>query len=324
MSQLCQRLLISGCGGDIGMSLGRIAKAEGLASVVIGCDMTEDHPARKVFDEAHLVPAASSGKFLEELRQLIRATRAELFVPTSEAELATLMTHGTLDEVEGARIVTPGRRVLTTGLDKLATIDALREAGLPFPWTRIVGREPPDELPCIVKPRSGQGGKGVLRVEKWSYPHISEVRRGDLWQEFLGHKDSEHTCGVYRTRDAEVRSIIFKRQLSGGRTGSGEVVECTEIDKQLIRLAETLDLRGSMNVQLRTTQRGPVVFEINPRFSSTVGFRHRLGFTDFLWALQEATGSPLSSYRPPKAGTRIYRGSIEYIVPPTVDAKPIA
>ena len=55
-------------------------------------------------------------------------------------------------------------------------------------------------------------------------------------------------------------------------------------------IAEGLDLRGSMNIQLRLTDKGPRVFEINPRFSSTVLMRHRIGFSDVLWALEEAEG----------------------------------
>ena len=49
-----------------------------------------------------------------------------------------------------------------------------------------------------------------------------------------------------------------------------------------------------MNVQLRLTDRGPRVFEINPRFSSTVLMRHRMGFTDVLWAIEEAEGKTVS------------------------------
>ena len=49
-----------------------------------------------------------------------------------------------------------------------------------------------------------------------------------------------------------------------------------------------LDLRGRMNVQLRLTDNGLRVFEISPRFSSAVLMRHRLGYTDLLWAIEEA------------------------------------
>jgi len=48
-----------------------------------------------------------------------------------------------------------------------------------------------------------------------------------------------------------------------------------------------------MNVQLRLTEQGPRVFEINPRFSSTVLMRHRIGFSDVLWSIQEAEGDQI-------------------------------
>lgn len=47
-----------------------------------------------------------------------------------------------------------------------------------------------------------------------------------------------------------------------------------------------------MNVQLRLTDSGPRVFEINPRFSSTALMRQKMGFTDVLWAVDEAEGKP--------------------------------
>jgi carbamoyl-phosphate synthase large subunit len=65
--------------------------------------------------------------------------------------------------------------------------------------------------------------------------------------------------------------------------------KATSLMCQLI--AQGLDLRGSMNIQLRLTDMGPRVFEINPRFSSTVLMRHRIGFSDVLWALDEAEGA---------------------------------
>ena len=49
-----------------------------------------------------------------------------------------------------------------------------------------------------------------------------------------------------------------------------------------------LNLNGSINIQLRLTKNGPRVFEINPRFSSTALMRHRIGFSDVLWAIDEA------------------------------------
>lgn len=60
-----------------------------------------------------------------------------------------------------------------------------------------------------------------------------------------------------------------------------------------------------MNVQLRLTDHGPRVFEINPRFSSTVLMRHRLGFSDVLWAIDEAQGKTLTYPLIPDKGTMV-------------------
>jgi len=113
----------------------------------------------------------------------------------------------------------------------------------------------------------------------------------------------------------EIRSIAFRRKLVGGLTGSGEVVSNPGIDFVLHTIAERLCLSGSINVQLRKTQRGPVVFEINPRFSSTVMFRHLLGFHDVIWSLMEAAGKQPSAYTAPASGTRFYRIGNEVIFP---------
>jgi carbamoyl-phosphate synthase large subunit len=82
----------------------------------------------------------------------------------------------------------------------------------------------------------------------------------------------------------------------------------------LNRLAEILDLQGSINPQLRLTERGPVIFEIYPRFSGTVMFRHLLGFKDFIRSVNEIAGKTIEDYIPPQVGTRFYRASQEVIL----------
>jgi carbamoyl-phosphate synthase large subunit len=71
-------------------------------------------------------------------------------------------------------------------------------------------------------------------------------------------------------------------------------------------LAEALDLRGSINVQLRITTNGPRIFEINPRFSSTVLMRHQMGFCDLVWSIQDFAGHDVHLFSP-TAGTTAVR-----------------
>jgi carbamoyl-phosphate synthase large subunit len=132
-----------------------------------------------------------------------------------------------------------------------------------------------------------------------------------VWQQLILPEDQEYTCGLYRTRDGEVRTIVFRRWLQDGLTYAAEVAEVPAIEDLLVRIAEVVDLRGSINVQLRLDADGPKVFEINPRFSSTVGFRHRFGYRDFVWSLLERRGLTVESYCPAPVGATLYRMTVE-------------
>ena len=79
------------------------------------------------------------------------------------------------------------------------------------------------------------------------------------------------------------------------------------IEKLLNEIAARLNLCGSINVQLRLRAGVPYVFEINPRFSSTVRFRHQLGFTDVLWALRDRVRVEIGDYIVPPEGLRFYK-----------------
>jgi carbamoyl-phosphate synthase large subunit len=184
--------------------------------------------------------------------------------------------------------------VISAGLDKLATAEALRRFGLPAPWTIAVTDGEPRSCPCILKNRFGSGSRMVFTVRDLAEAlYLAERYPQAIYQELLEPADREITCAVYRARDGRTTSLLMLRRLTGGFTGWARVIEDAETSRMCVILAEKMNLRGSMNVQLRLTDQGPRVFEINPRFSSTVLMRHRLGFTDVVWALEELQGNSI-------------------------------
>jgi carbamoyl-phosphate synthase large subunit len=308
-------MLITGCGGDIALALARIARQCGAVRRLIGCDIHDDHPGGAFYDTLAHAPRADDPTYLEGLKTIVAANRVDVIVPMSEAEMTTLLSADALAELGGVPVIMANRVAVATGLDKLATIDMLARNGVPAPWTTIVGSAPPASVPCILKLRRGQGSKGLRRVEMADdVERLCRERPGALWQELLLPDDQEYTCGLYRSRNGEIRTLIFRRKLQGGHTVSGEVVASAAIGALLERIAVVLDLSGSVNVQLRLTAEGPRVFEINPRFSGTVGFRHKMGFRDFVWSLLERKGLAIEAYCPPRPGTRFYRGANEIII----------
>lgn len=307
-------ILVTGCGGDIGSGIGRILSSSGTASRLIGCDVHTDHPGTLIFDTCETVERAGHPDYFDSMERIVREHGVELIIPTAEPELRFLARSGIFQSLADIPLIMASSMAVTIGYDKLLTADFLRNANLPFPWTCPVESGYPPQLPCIIKDRLGAGSKHVAVVEEEMVSLYLDKRPGYIWQEYLTPDDEEYTCGLYRTLAGEVRTLSFKRKLQGGFTGSGVVVENNEINQLLHRLAEALDLHGSINVQLRLCERGAVIFEINPRFSSTVVFRHHLGFKDLIWSVEEKAGRTPEKYCAPTPGTRIYRGSHEYII----------
>ena len=50
MSSIVQSLFLTGCGGDIAISIARLVREDGLASRLIGADVQKDHAGHAFFD----------------------------------------------------------------------------------------------------------------------------------------------------------------------------------------------------------------------------------------------------------------------------------
>ena len=141
--------------------------------------------------------------------------------------------------------------------------------------------------PLIVKPRRGSAARGLFRIDDEAAlaPHM---RAGNVMQECLLPDDQEYTVGLYRTRDRRtVATTVIRRELNFGLTYKGVLMTHPVIEAYAIKVAAALGAVGSVNVQLRLTARGPVAFEVNPRFSSTTPIRAYFGVNEPELAIRE-------------------------------------
>lgn len=309
-------VLISGIAGDIGFGAGRILRDWGWTGRLLGLDIQAEHPGEFVFDHCDVAPRAADATYLSWLTLYIERHNIGLFIPTSEAEIAVLSEHGSR-KIAGASILIANRQAITRSLDKRACMSFLAERGFRVPENGIVGVTEPSTYPLIVKPRFGQGSKQIQRIDD-AQTFVERAVHGQVWQEYLATEDQEYTCPVYHSNSRGMYAIVLRRTLSGGFTGRGEVVSEPLIEHYVSEIARTLELEGAINVQLRLTADGPCLFEINPRLSSTLVFRDKMGFCDLRWWIQDTVGRehtpPLPPYRPPSPGTRFFRGAQEYII----------
>lgn len=306
-------ILVTGCGGDIGLGICKILKSAKISKKIIGCDMHNNHPGKLFFDDIELIGRADDKNYLSQLKRIIKKYSIDVIIPTSEAELRFLHNNK-INVIDNTSIISANSEAMSVGFDKLLTIEFLKKHGLPFPWTKRVTDGLPDEYPCIIKKRNSSGSKDIAVINKDNINLFKNNESDYIFQELLLPDDEEYTCGLYGTQGNEIRIIVFKRQLAGGNTSKGEVVYNEKINSLLLELANRLNLKGSINVQLRFSHNQPVIFEINPRFSSTVVFRHLLGFQDLLWSLLEKVDLKLDDYDMPNPGIKFFRLSDEVII----------
>ncbi len=284
-------LLITAIGGDIAQAAATIVRKAYPDWTLVGTDVATRHGGSLFVDR--LLPAlpASDAGYVEWLEGLAERCAADYCLPLSEAELGVLAIRSG-DRVGPARLLWAGARAVKVGCDKLGTAGFLKEIGIPAPWT--VAAEDEDrvpEYPCFFKLRRSAGSKAVfvcrspedVRFLRQRYPAA-------VLQEYLPDDEREVTCAVFRSGRGEIAVLPMLRRLVGGFTGWAEIIDDREIEAQCRQIAESLDLVGSINVQLRLTKAGPRIFEINPRLSSTLLMRHLAGFSDLIWMIEEAEG----------------------------------
>ena len=303
--------MVSGIASDIGFGVGRILKHHKMCDELFGIDIKEDHPGMIVFDRTAVAPLASDANYLQWLIDYIDENKIDLFIPTTEAEICRLVESGS-HNIGGTKVLLNHPFTISKSLDKFECLNHLEACGIPVPIHGLVGNKKPLQYPVIVKPRFGQGSKGIVLVS--DEDKFNHQKTGQVWQEYLSPDDEEYTCAAYATPSTEARILIMKRKLVGGLTGSGIISDNIEIRNYVSEIIKNMMLNGSINIQLRLTNSGPLLFEINPRLSSTVVFRDKLGFADLRWWVATEMGLPVDPYNPPKVGARFYRGSYEYIL----------
>lgn len=303
------KVLLTGCAGDIGRSISKILKENSV--YIIGIDIDPSYPHSLYVDEIKTAPRVTETSYLEFIAKLVSMNSIDCIIPTTEKEMEFFLEKD-IDTICGVPIVMANHEILKIGLDKKETFITLASKGIAIPQTYYsVDGLSTEKLPLICKGRHSSGSKEIMLLN--TEDDFKLFTEDKILQEILVPKNEEYTCAIYVGKD--VRTLVMKRELQAGRTIKGEVVKNEEIDHYLSEIVQALSIRGSINVQLILTNSGPKLFEINPRFSSTVYFRHLLGFKDLEWSIKDTLNIPyVNTFNLEDiVGKRIFRADEEII-----------
>ena len=277
------KILITGANGDIAYSIFKIIKKSFKNFLIHGAEINDEWSAKLFYDKLFYLPLANKKEYPGKLHNLIRKNKYDFVIPTNDNELLAIIKSKKL--INHQSLLLLSKNIIKIFSDKYKTSIWMKKNNIPFAKTYNLENNKSFSFPIFVKPRIGHGSKNIFIIK--NNKELQGLKKLNLKnmivQEYLNYKD-EYTCVVLKL-GKDIKTIIMKRLLIEGTTHQIKIINNKIITKLLIDFAKKIDLFGSINVQLKITSKGPVIFEVNPRFSGTVYMRHLLGFDDLKWIL---------------------------------------
>lgn len=282
------RVLVTGVGGNVGQGILKALRLSKLNLKIVGTDASPYSAGLYRVDQGYLVPRAGQKNYLAEMIKICREEKIGCVMLGPDQELLTMAENRQIIENEsGAKVIISSTNVIETGNDKWLTYLFLREANLNYPKS-FIPTSPEENLalaerigfPLIVKPRIGFGSKEIylVRQKEQLNPILPRVSN-PIIQEYLWPDDQEYTSEVFVLSDGSIYgTITMKRRLLRGTSVVAMCEDYPEIKTEAQKAALALKPLGPCNFQMRLTQGGPTIFEINPRFSGTTVARAKFGF----------------------------------------------
>jgi len=301
-------VLVSGAGGAAVPGLIRGLQAQGHR--VIAVDTNPNAAGLYLADAGRVVPEGRSDQFLPVLRRICRQDQVDVVIPLVDEELVT----ATEVETDGVAVVLPRRAFVELCLDKWRLMTALRDAGVGVPGTRLAQEDLRGiRYPVVAKPRTGRGSRGMAVVsdDEALARHLDSVglpRDRMLVQDYV--EGPEYTVSVVAWRDGTTQAVVPKLVLlKKGITQLAMTERKPAIDEICRTIQDRLRADGPFNVQLRIDRQTgrPMVFEINPRFSTTVSLTIAAGIDEPGMLVRQALGGSPAVDPPWAAGVVLVR-----------------
>jgi carbamoyl-phosphate synthase large subunit len=322
------KVLVTGSGpGGYGEQITKALTGITLAKYTVFTADANPRLAMNRNGSSHTLPLASSPEYIPDLISLCKRLGIEALLPGSEPELIEVSRHLELFENEGIFVAINRPELIELCSDKAELAEELALIGFPGPRSMVFGEESSsiDEswFPIVVKPQlGGRGSKDVFICQTKEeldsivvYLTKSNPNNMLLIQEYVGSHLEEYTVGVLHdsagtflgsaVMNRELNSTLSVRQSVPNLTSKHELGELLVVSSgvsqgflaqfqpvadQCRQIAEALNSRGPLNLQLRLVEGKAIIFEINPRFSGTTSSRALAGFNEPDVLLQRELG----------------------------------
>lgn len=287
-------ILVSGASGIVGYGILRSLRRCGRQLRLIGTSIYGDSVAPGFCDIFELAPATNDASYMEWLLNTIRKYQVHLIIPGIEIDMYKWADHISEIACSGAIAMLNDIELIQLCKDKWIFYENLSKAGMSCAIESSLSIDF-DELrsklglPFLLKPRSGFGSKGIVRVDSEDIFLRHQKGMGTILmaQSLIGNDDEEFTTSAFCDgRGGSYAYMALRRKLSKeGYTEKAEVVALDEFIGTISDLCNRYRPVGPTNFQFRKSTDVLKLLEINPRISSSTSIRSAFGYNESAMAV---------------------------------------
>ncbi len=288
-------VFMTGGGGAGTMYAAKFLKKSKKYRIILG-DMDPLAVGFKFADISYKLPKATDDDFIPVVSNIIKEQKVDVFIPLVDEEI--LKSYSLLKQFPDLLLLLPDEKFSSIVLDKYELVRKLKENNIPHPETFLASEVDEKHLnfPVIVKPRRGRGSRGFKEIDSFdefdAYMTLYKFRHDEVVvQEKL--KGKEYTVSVVVNKQGKVLAVVPKEvRDKKGITLYAITRKSKPIEDLGIEIQRKLHADGPFNMQLVLKEDDvPVIFEINPRYSTTIALTMESG-VDEIGMLIDSTGTP--------------------------------
>jgi len=264
-----KKLLFSGAGGSIFPYMFEQLKDEyEVFAMDSDAKIAQLYKNEKVFT----VPNITEDNFESTICTIIKENQIDFYIPGIDEEL---LIAAKIARKMGIHTLSPNTDFITLCLDKFVLMDILEKQNISVIPT-MLGDSYKEQYPypIFLKPNVGRGSRGIKKIDTpnqyEAYFLLEEYTKEELLvQPYIG--GDEYTVSVTVNNLNQLLSVVPKIVYTKqGITKYAKSVHHQQIENVCQKIVETLTPHGSFNVQLKLVDDEIFIFEINPRFSTTL------------------------------------------------------
>lgn len=254
---------------------------------IIAVDMNKYAVGLYLADKSYILPPCTDRRYLKKLDQVVKKERVDVIIPLIDEEL--LRIKRCYKNKKSPKILLPKENFIKLCLNKWNLMNTLAGKKIPCPKTFLLSsfKQLPSALfPCIIKPIKSRGSRGFQylnnRNDFKKYLQNNPYKKKDLIiQEAV--RGNEFTISVVVSKKDKILSVVPKKIiLKEGITKIAVTRQNQTITDICQKVQRELKAEGPFNVQLILEAKTnlPKIFEINPRFSTTVALTMAAGVNE--------------------------------------------